>query len=137
MQFKERYWDGSQSGYQSDQAWWLVLYNGDGRATPYAHVNYCNGGNACTAGESVVFPRGRWVEVRAEVYEGDRIEWFLDGRRIAVGADSTYPVGPSPGARSLAWDFGVGNYAGSGVGPWQNRLSAPLYVGAADLHRPR
>jgi hypothetical protein len=133
MEFKERYWDGSQAGYQSDPAWWLVLYNGDGHGTPYAHVNYWNGGSAGTAGRSVAFPRGRWVEVHADLYQGDRIEWFVGGRRIAVGANSRYPVGPSHGARSLAWDFGVGDYAGAGRGTWRNRLSRPLYVGSAEM----
>ena len=134
MQFKERHWDGRQSGYQSVPTWWLVLSDGDGRGTPYAGVNYWNGGNAGGAGEAVVFPRGRWVEVKAVIRQGESIEWWVDGRRIATGANSTWTVGPSHGERSLAWNFGVGNYAGAGgSGRWQDRVSgAPLYIAGAE-----
>lgn len=133
FQFKERYWDGTHSGYQSDPLYWLALYNGDGDGTPYATVNYWNGGNARGVGRHVVFPRDRWVQVKAVIRQGRSIEFSVDGQLMATGQNSTYPVAPFHGKDSLGWDFGVGNYSGAGVsGRWQDRVSgAPLLIGGA------
>ena len=131
MQFKERFWNGRESGYRSEPTWWLELSGRDSGVV--AGVRYWNGGSAGTAGRERMFPRGRWVEVRADIRQGDRIEWFLDGRPLATGRHSTWPVSPTRGRRSLAWNFGVGNYAGMGRGGPSARVSGPLYIGAAEL----
>lgn len=138
MQFKERYWDGSENGYRSEPMWWLVLYNprGDHRGHVTAGIRYWGDGKVGSVGRARPFPRGRWVEVRADLRQGRSITWTLDGRRLGVGTPSRYPVGPRRGALSLAWDFIVGNYAGAGVErTWRNRISRPLYVGDAVVLR--
>lgn len=67
-----------------------------------------------------VVPLGRWFEIRAEVFPGERIEWYLDGERFDTSFDGEHPVGLSRGdsesspARSEGWLFGIGHYDGIG-----------------------
>lgn len=58
---------------------------------------------------------GRWFNVTAKVYAGDRIEYHVDGRLLDVWYDDEYPVGIRHSRGELGWTFGIGHY-GSNVG---------------------
>jgi beta-glucanase (GH16 family) len=38
-------------------------------------------------------PLGRWFEVRVHLYQGNRIEWYVNGSLFDTSYNSTYPVG--------------------------------------------
>jgi hypothetical protein len=137
MQFKERYWNGSESGYRSDPSWYLVLTRG--RHGIVAGVRHWTDGAVRSFGRDVRFPRRRWVSVTAVVEQGRYIDWYIGRRRIAHASDAQARVGPVHGSLSLAWDFVVGNYAGAGdSGLWTNRISGPLFIAGAEYRtRPR
>jgi hypothetical protein len=59
-------------------------------------------------------PLGRWFEIRAELHEGDRIDWFVDGRKLDTSLNSKYPVGRTY-ERSDGWILAIGHYLGIGM----------------------
>ena len=62
---------------------------------------------------TVKAPLGRWFEIKANLYENDRIDWYLDGQKFDTSRDSTYDVGRFYD-KSEGWIFGVGHYDGYG-----------------------
>jgi hypothetical protein len=132
FQFKEPY---RCDDYCSDPSWWMILdAPEDGDRVPYPGApvatidRWDEDGRAELDPPRRPFPTGRWVEVRAELHQGDRIEFFIDGEHFATARDEQYPVGPMHGDRSLEWAWGVGNYAGNGDGPEEDATSGPMYV---------
>ena len=58
-------------------------------------------------------PLGRWFEMRADLYENNRIEWFLDGQKFDTSYDSQHDVGRYYD-QSQGWIYGIGHYLGYG-----------------------
>jgi hypothetical protein len=121
MQFKESYTDGGS--WAQDPEWWINMSNADawpqgsrpagvGPSDPVLFANYNNNRWGYNP-KMVAAPRGRWFQIKAELYPGDRIDWYLDGHLFDTSRNSTYPVGifhKSPGS----WTFGIGHYGGVG-----------------------
>lgn len=120
MQWKEHYGEDDQ-----DPQWWLQIgpagafgdtTPGNGPApaddAPVLFVNHWENEDPDTAPRLWNTPTGRWFEVRAELYPGDRIDWYIDGRLFDSSRHETYPVGLRE--RSTGWIFGVGHYGGIG-----------------------
>lgn len=136
FQFKEKY-----NGH-SDPLWWVQLATGSwaksmggarwvgpkpARADqPVAMLNYW--GNTWT--RQVTFqtvPLDRWFEIRAEVHQGDRIDFAIDGQRFDTARHTTYPVTPFR-ANSQELIFGAGNYT--------DAPNTTLYLGRSSYSRP-
>jgi hypothetical protein len=136
FQFKEPY---SCDGYCSDPSWWMVLVGakrGDGirRGAPVAEIErWESDGRRRRVERRRPFPTGRWVEVRADVRQGERIDYYIDGRRFDTALQEEYPVGPMHGSRSLEWAFGVGSYTGTSGDPARYAANGPLYVDAVSF----
>jgi hypothetical protein len=127
FQFKEGYLD-ALGNWQQDPQWFLNTSRADGWGGVSPQPILVNG--AASRGDAPVMvvnrwdnpwtkqvklftvPLGRWFEVRAELYQGDRIDWFIDGVAFDTSPASEYPVGTS--ARSTSWTFGPGHYGGVG-----------------------
>ncbi len=114
FQFKEQ---GSKNGkWHQDPSWWLNVSSaskwGQGGSEPVVFANHWNNKWDYTP-KTMKLPVGRWFEVRAELYEKDRIEWYVDGKLLDVSKHSTYPVGRFFD-KSDGWVFGVGHYQGVG-----------------------
>jgi chitodextrinase len=124
FQFKDQYWINRATGEEtSSPTWWLALKSpaDAGVAAPRAdypvavveHWDYWNlDPGYAHPGLRVLAPLGRWFEVRAEVYDKDHIEFYLDGQQLATGSNSHYPVGCSH-PDSFNWIFGIGQYSSS------------------------
>ena len=102
--------------------WWVNIspakhWGGRGNA-PMLNVE--NWGGATYRGSVVPAPRGRWFEIRADLFDGDRIDLYLDGRLWQTVRDSVHPIGT--GADSQGWTFGVGHYLGVGR-LWVDRVA--------------
>ena len=113
FQWKEDH--GARAEHQDPQ-WWLNLgrassFGGDTDA-PVLFVN--NWGNPYRRyrPRTVPAPLGRWFEIRAELQQRRRIDWYLDGRLFARSRNAAYPIGRRP--RTTGWIFGVGHYGGLG-----------------------
>ena len=111
--------------FRQDPQWWVSVV--PGRAVgaegnmPYLHVAHWNDptykDGSGGGGTAQPLPRGRWFEVRADVRERERIDWFIDGTHWQTSQHSEYKIGRDvarPGARVRAWVFGVGHYGGAG-----------------------
>lgn len=122
MQWKEHYGDADD---RQDPQWWLQIgraeafkgatpANGPAEAddSPVLFVNHWENKDPETAPKLWNTPTGRWFEVRAELYPGDRIDWYIDGQLFDTARHATYPVGLRD--RSTGWIFGVGHYGGVG-----------------------
>jgi hypothetical protein len=72
-------------------------------------------------------PLGRWFEISADVHQGDRIDFYLNGHKFDTARASDYPVSPFR-ARSEAWIFGVGDYGTDAAGP--------MYIARASYSAP-
>jgi hypothetical protein len=126
FQFKEKWHQGG--GIEGSRPlWWINL----GNAAEWRH----KGGPAPKRADAPVafinredndwkrsprvraVPLGRWVEFRAEVVQGKRIDFYVDGHLLETARASEYPVSPFRGRRSIQWEFGVGNYSGGANGP--------------------
>jgi hypothetical protein len=129
FQWKEEYVD-TDGGYRQDPQWVVALgparwYGLQGLPRRAPVVTLWTGGRGRTPSLRR-FPLARWVEVCADLYQGERINVYIDGRRLAVARARQFPVGPSQGSRSLKWIFGVGNYG---------RNEGPIYVDAVSYLR--
>jgi len=130
LQFKEAYYDSSGKWHQDPQ-WWLNISQAgkwgsaapDGLRSdhPVVHANNWHTDYSNYRPKLVALPLGRWFEIKAEVYPGDRIEWYLDGERFDTSYASKYPVGFSK-SRPTGWVFGVGHYDGIGK-LWADKVS--------------
>ncbi|MEX2413265.1 MAG: hypothetical protein WD399_06375 [Thermoleophilaceae bacterium] len=124
LQFKDNY--RTADGKQSDPLWWLNLGNAgfwSSRGGPQglrsdAPVAYANnwGGSHWDRVKFVEVPLGRWVEFRAEVRHGERVDFYIDGKLFDTGQASEYPVNAFHES-SINLIFGIGNYSGGANGP--------------------
>lgn len=135
FQFKEAWTANGQN--RQDPQWWINVsraggwtydpddapgYRRQAPNRPVLHVNRPRdeGEQDGYHPELRVVPLGRWFEIRADVFPGDRIEWSLDGVRFDTSFDSEHPVGLSKGdsasapSHSEGWVFGIGHYDGIG-----------------------
>ncbi len=107
FQFKEAYLDGNGQ-WQQDPSHWLGLSLEGGRPVL----------QAATWGMNTTRPMmapilGRWFDVEARLYQGDRIEWWVDGKLFDTVHAIAYPVGRMyPDDESQGWTYGIGNYCG-------------------------
>jgi hypothetical protein len=119
-QLKEGY-ATDDGDHTSDPSWWLVAYDRNGRLfLDLAHW----------AEGSIAGPRldlgpllDRWLKIEMRVYQGDRVEVYLNDKLFDVGRQAQYPVGrmlhvggrvPVTGAtvtHEEGWIFGAGNYS--------------------------
>ena len=91
----------------------VLRHNNHGR---YGWVNIFQFKHSNPDGDGSHLPRvpfGRWFELRADVHPGDRIDFYLDGRRFDTGRQAAYGVGLAPGDSS--WIFSPGWYLNTGT----------------------
>lgn len=74
-------------------------------------------------------PLGRWFEMRADVVDGQSIDFSVDGDHLDTARNSVYPVGPLHDD-SDEWTFGVGNYSTGDTNP-----RGPLYIDDVSVTR--
>ncbi len=130
FQFKEAFYDSSGK-WRQDPQWWLNISQAGkwGSAAPeglrsdhpVVHANNWKTDYSNYRPKLVALPLGRWFEIKAEVYPGQRIEWYLAGQRFDTSYASEYPVGFSK-SRPTGWVFGVGHYDGIGK-LWADKVS--------------
>lgn len=104
-----------QSPFRQDATWWLNLTDNPNDDTVMLHVANGSGG-AYDPSKDVPVPKGRWFQVRADLYEGVGIDWYLDSVFWQSSSDSTWPVGRDPNSPGTpqSFVFGVGHYEGIG-----------------------
>ncbi len=125
FQFKDQYWSTERGGSeQSDPVWYLAFENASDHGVPGSrpdapvaivrHWEDWTRGypDSVYPGPRVLVPLGRWFEIRADVYQGDRVEFYMDGKLVNVGRHNDFPVG-NRHPLSFTWVFGVGNYTNS------------------------
>lgn len=102
--------------------WWVNISPARdwGRGDKEPMLNVENWGNGTYGGAVRAAPRGRWFEIKAEVYNRDRIEFSLDGEPWQTVRHETHPIGTGPNTQG--WIFGVGHYLGVGE-LWVDRTS--------------
>lgn len=118
FQFKE---DGYTNGqWHQDPSWWLNLgpsnaFGSTGSEPTLFVTNWGNNLNHYANFKPAVTkaPVGRWFEVKAELHENDRIDWYVDGHKFDTSRDSTWDVGRFYD-QSNKWIWGVGHYQGMG-----------------------
>jgi hypothetical protein len=100
--------------FVQDPQWWINIVGGSGNQ-PYLHVENWGNGTFTDPGGLKAAPKGRWFEIRADIYEGNKIEWYLDGQFWQTVNHSTHKIGRG-GATGTprTWIFGVGHYGGVG-----------------------
>ena len=98
-------------------SWWIntapAATFGMGGNEPILFVNHWNQDYSSFHPECLLVPLGRWFEIRADLYEGVRIDWYVDGQLFDRSYNSEYPVGRFYD-ESNVWVFGVGHYLGIG-----------------------
>ena len=69
--------------------------------------------------QAIPAPLGRWFNVTAKLYPGNRVSYYVDGKLLDTWHNDEYPVGVRSvmpnGELPQSWSFGVGHY-GSNVG---------------------
>jgi hypothetical protein len=121
LQFKEMGYDNQGRAIQFP-SWWLNV----GPQSSFAHgnvsletknpvlfANYWNNTYVNWQPKTMPVPLGRWFEVRAQLYQGDRIDWYVNGSLFDTSYNSTYHVGRFYPV-STGWIYGVGHYGGYG-----------------------
>ena len=133
FQFKEMYDNPSQV---SDPLWWVQLCSASWAKTystakwitaapsnPTAPVAFLNrwGNNWKRPVAFYAIPLDEWFEITCTLTQGQQAVYAINGTTFDTAQESEYHVGPFH-ASSVAWIFGVGNYA---------NIPNTLYVGEA------
>ncbi len=123
FQLKESYLDDSGASRQDPQ-WWLNISPagqwssaaapGSRPDAPVLHVNHWGQDYSSYRPSLRLVPLGRWFEIRAEIFAGERIDWYLDDELFDRSVQGEYPIGFSK-SRPTGWTFGVGHYDGVGA----------------------
>lgn len=104
-----------ESPYAQDPQWWVNVKDRSGGGANL-HVENWSGGTYTDPGGEKQLITGRWFEIRADVFEGDRIDWFLDGAFWQTVPNSATTIGRgSLTGTPRTWIFGVGHYGGIGT----------------------
>ncbi|MDF2461682.1 MAG: hypothetical protein K0S68_1085, partial [Candidatus Saccharibacteria bacterium] len=147
LQFKESV--QTQDGWKQNPSWWV----GVGTGGPYQYTvslgSWCCGGQHPNGKFYDFAPyMDKWVKWEFRVYQGNRLEWYLDDKLMDTGLNSSWPVGRmcqvgSPYSGAIAtecreWVLGAGNYTSnqvmSGPGgnqPDYNYIDTTVYVDLA------
>jgi len=119
FQFKDQAWSSAAKTSEDSTATWEVSFRSAammriGGVRPDAPVAYVRHGGEGTnpPGRYIALPLERWFELRAELYPGNRIEYYLDGRLLRTGTDTEHPVGHYR-PNSFNWIFGIGWFSSS------------------------
>ena len=115
FQFKE---EGIIQGVSYHQPSWYMITApaatlGVGGNEPVLFVYHWNYDDPSFHPKWLPVPLGRWFEIRADLYDGVRIDWYVDGQLFDQSYNSEYPVGRFFD-ESNVWIFGVGHYLGIG-----------------------
>ncbi|MER9578806.1 hypothetical protein NKJ09_19225 [Mesorhizobium sp. M0189] len=104
-----------QSPFKQDPTWWVNLTDNPTDDVVMLHVENAAAGVHNPAND-VPAPKGRWFQLRADLYEGVGIDWYLDGVFWQSSSNATWPVGrDSDGSGTpQSFVFGVGHYGGVG-----------------------
>jgi hypothetical protein len=137
-QFKENYTD-ENGGFQSDPSWWTGIVMSGG--IPYLQMAHWN----ITPGNYDLIDYrpylDKWTKFEMRVYQGDRIEMWVDDVLLDTGLNSEWRVGrkfyvgqAGNGGHTVTaargWTFGSGNYLGPESSAGYNS-SGVQYVGPA------
>lgn len=130
LQFKVQGRDASNVQSQ-DPTWWLnvsrsfIWYDGGANGLPNNNepvifVNHWTSNfdvepaPGTASNKAMLLPKGRWCQLRAELYELDRIDWYVDQQFLHSSPHATWPVGRMTVTPDV-WIFGIGRYGGQGV----------------------
>jgi hypothetical protein len=118
FQFKEDY-ANTNNQFVSNPSWWLG-WNAFNTSKPIVNLS-CWGGRHTGPTKPLSDILDHWVKFEYRLYQGNKLEVYIDDVLFDVGLNSEYAVGRMdfPGQRgssgdtvkaSLGWTFGVGNY---------------------------
>lgn len=104
-----------QSPFKQDPTWWVNLTDHPTEDVLMLHVENAAAGVHNPAND-VPTPKGRWFQIRADLYEGVGIDWYLDGVYWQSSSNATWPVGRDTDGIGTpqTFVFGVGHYGGIG-----------------------
>jgi hypothetical protein len=118
FQFKHSNPNGGGPGrWEQPPQWWINIRNNnpDRLALCVSHWRrpaFCQR-RGLRSSHLPPVPFGRWFQLRADVHPGQRIDFYLDGRRFDTGRQADYGVGLAPGDSS--WVFSPGWYLNTGT----------------------
>jgi hypothetical protein len=81
---------------------------------PVVFINHWQADNNRRHLQALAAPKGRWFDVRAELRQPDRIDFYVDGKLLGTALDSEYSVSPFHGDPNGFFIFGLGNYGTTG-----------------------
>lgn len=104
-----------QAPFKQDPIWWVNLIGRQTDGALMLHVENAAPGMHNPAND-VLAPKGRWFQIRADLYEGVGIDWYLDGTYWQTSSHTTWPVGRDADGIGTpqTFVFGVGHYGGVG-----------------------
>lgn len=136
VQFKEDFTDPN-GGFHSNPDYWFGMNNDLG------HPSFDLNSWSMKHKHAEIDARpylDKWFTVEMRLYQGDRLEVYLDGKLVDTGRQSEFPVGRryfvgqkdedgNAIAQNKGWTFGVGNYVGT------TEQESLLYVDGCALRR--
>lgn len=104
-----------QSPFAQYPQWWVNLIGRQTDGALMLHVeNWADG--VLDHGKDIPAPKGRWFQIRADLYEGAGIDWYVDGIYWQSSSAATWVVGRDNDGIGTpqTFVFGVGHYGGVG-----------------------
>lgn len=104
-----------QVPFSQDPTWWVNLRDSMTDDTLLLHVENAAPGTHKPEND-IPAPKGRWFQLRADLYERIGIDWYVDGVFWQSSPVSTWRVGRNPRSKGTpqSFIFGVGHYSGVG-----------------------
>jgi hypothetical protein len=107
-----------QDPFRQEPQWWVSFQavNNDLAQGLQIKVNsYSQGGSYVNPGGLKTITRGQWFEIRADVYEGSKIDWYFGGAFWQTSLASSSAIGRAAALYTpRSWVFGVGHYGEGG-----------------------
>jgi hypothetical protein len=103
-----------ENPFKQNPQWWVNLVGGP-NGQPYLHVENLGNGTFSDPNGRKPMPKGKWFEIRADLHEGNKIDWYLDGQYWETVTDGNGSIGRGAATSTpRTWVFGVGHYGGVG-----------------------
>jgi hypothetical protein len=108
-----------QDPFRQNAEWWIAICTvGDlgNPSQPALRIeNWPSGGSYLSPSEYKVLPTGSWFEIRADLWEGDKIDWYFNGVFWKTSLASQHHIGRSYAVGTpRSWVFGAGHYGEGG-----------------------
>lgn len=111
-----------QSPFAQDPQWWVNVVGSSSTTVTLHMENWAGSGRSHAT--DITVPKSAWFQIRADVYENDQIDWYVDNVFWQTTHDWEQNIGRDFDLTGTpqTWVFGVGHYGGGHTDATKNTV---------------